>query len=237
MRLRRPRGVLVDYGGTLVREVAFDSRAGNEFLLSRAAFVPPHLTLQDVLDRANRISHDVASRRDEFHLETPWPALTRLIYEFLGIRFSVPLVDLELGFWEASVVTAPMPGAREALQEFHRNNVPVAVVSNCSFRQEVLRHELSKHGLAERLAFIMASAEYAVRKPNVLLFDTAAAKLAIESGDIWFIGDRLDTDVAGAIAAGMQPVWFGSANNAKFGDEVLAATDWLEVIRLFRESL
>jgi len=234
MRLRRPKAVLVDYGGTLVQEIGYDLRAGNEFLLSRAAFVPPGVTLPHLLDRANRVSNEVASRRDEFQIETPWPALARLIYGYLGIQFSDPLTELEIGYWNASVTTAPMPGAREALEEFHRNGVPIGVVSNCSFRQEVIQQELSKHGLVAKIEFIMVSAEYAVRKPNLLLFETAAAKLGIEPRDVWFIGDRYDTDMCGAKAAGMQPVWFASESQEE--NEVLPAPGWSEVVKLFRES-
>jgi putative hydrolase of the HAD superfamily len=71
----------------------------------------------------------------------------------------------------------------------------------------VIRFELRKHGLADHLAFIAVSADYSVRKPSDLLFETAAARLGVAPGDIWFMGDRLDTDVAGAKTAGMTAVW------------------------------
>src|ERR1043166_3127428 len=129
----QPKGLLFDYGGTLVEELGFDQRAGNELLLSRAIYRPKHIGLEQVLDRANRVSSQVAARRDEFQLETPWPALTRLIHDFLGIRFEDPLPELEMEFWMAAVSTNPMPGAREAMEEFHRCGVPMGVVSNCSF--------------------------------------------------------------------------------------------------------
>ena len=58
----------------------------------------------------------------------------------------------------------------------------------------------------------MVSADYAVRKPNELLFEIAAARLGIEPRHIWFMGDRLDTDIAGATAAGMTAVWFNPAH-------------------------
>jgi putative hydrolase of the HAD superfamily len=53
----------------------------------------------------------------------------------------------------------------------------------------------------------MVSAEYAVRKPNALLFSTAAARLGLAPEEIWFVGDRLDTDIAGARSARMNPIW------------------------------
>jgi|SRR6266508_417624 len=117
--LTQPKGLLLDYGGTLVEEVDFDSRAGNKLLLARAVYRPEHLSLEEVLDRANKVSAEVAARRDQFQLETPWPTLTRLIHDFFGTRFADPMPELEMAFWKASVTTRPMPGAREALEEFH----------------------------------------------------------------------------------------------------------------------
>jgi HAD superfamily hydrolase (TIGR01662 family) len=234
---RPPKGVLVDYGGTLVEEVRFDSRSGNEALLARAAFRPEHVALEHVLARATRISEEVAIRRDECQLETPWPTLTRLIHDFLGIRFADPMPDLEMAYWKAAVTTEPMPGAREALEEFHRRGVPIGVVSNCAFGPEVVRYELGKHGLSDHLMFVMVSAEYSVRKPNTLLFETAAAKLGVASEDIWFVGDRLDTDVAGAKAAGMKAIWFHSPNTASADRADLTVANWTDLMDCFQTCL
>jgi len=233
--MRKPKGVLLDYGGTLVEEVAYNPRAGNEVLLARASYCPPHITIEHVLQRAAQVTEEVAARRDEFQLETPWPALTRLIHDYLGIRFDAPMPELEMAFWKASVTTAPMPGAREALEEFHRGGVPIAVLSNCASGPEVIRYELEKYGLAEHLAFVMVSAEYAVRKPNVLLFDTAAARLGVEPQDIWFVGDRLDTDVAGAKTAGMTPIWF-HPDGAVPSAGAITVTSWSELSTLFQTA-
>jgi FMN phosphatase YigB (HAD superfamily) len=232
----RPKGILLDYGGTLVEEVEFDPRAGNELLLARATYRPSHVRIEQVLERANRVSKEVAGRRDQFQIETPWPALTRLIHDFLGIRFDDPMPELEMAFWKASVRTVPIPGAREALEEFHRCAVPTAVVSNCAFGPEVIRYELEKHGLAEHLSFVMVSAEYAVRKPNVLLFETAAVRLGMQPEDIWFVGDRLDTDVVGAEAAGMKPVWLRRTNGEESNSAHLTVATWAEVMYQFHQA-
>lgn len=225
-----PKGVLVDYGGTLVEEVSFDSRAGNEWLLARAVSGPSNVTIEQVLDRAAKVTAEVASRRNEFHLETPWAMLTRLIHDFFGFSFSGSIADLEIGFWKASVKTNAMPGSLAALEKLHECGIPIGVVSNCSFGPHVIRYELEKHGLAEHLRFVMVSAEYAVRKPNVLLYDTAAAKLRTKPQDIWFIGDRWEIDVASAKAAGMTPVWF-HAPLTEYVNHVLCVTDWTDLLR------
>jgi putative hydrolase of the HAD superfamily len=230
--LTTPKGLLFDYGGTLVEEVRVDLRAGNEWLLSRASYRPDHVTLADVLDRAARVTKEVAGLRDQVHLETAWPTLTRLIHDFLGIRFDTPMSELEIGFWKASVTTRSMPGAREALEQMHRAGLPIAVVSNTSFGEPVIRYELETYGLTNHLAFVMVSSDYSVRKPNVLLFDTAAARLGVRPADIWFVGDRLDTDVAGAKAAGMTAVWFNTDQRTDpSGLADLSVSHWDELVR------
>ncbi len=229
-----PGGFLFDYGGTLVEEISFDVRAGNEWVLSRSSYRPPNLGIDDVVMRAQRITSEVSDRREETHLETPWPALTKLIYDFLGVRFDLPLSELEIGFWKASVRTEPMPGVRSALERFREWGIPLGVVSNTCFSEPVIRYELGKHGLAEYLDVVVVSAEYAVRKPNPLLFDTAAARFGKLAKPIWFVGDRLDTDIAGAKAAGMTAAWFNRSNTrdpARTADYVFA--DWKELVLHF----
>ena len=222
-----PRGLLFDYGGTLVEEVSVDLRAGNDWLFSRASYRPPHVTLDDVLERARRVAVDVAGRRDETHLETAWPALSRLIHDYFGIRFDAPMSELAMGFWKASVRTREMPGARAALEQCHRAGLRLGVVSNTSFSEEVIRHELATYGLEEHLSFVMVSSDYAVRKPNVLLYEVAAARLGIPAEAIWFVGDRLDTDIAGAKAAGMTAIWFNrDEGRAPSTDVDVTIDDW-----------
>lgn len=232
-----PKGLLFDYGGTLVEELSVDLRAGNEWLLSRASYRPPHITLDHVMERAARVAREVTARRDEVYLETPWPKLARLIHDFLGIRFDTALTDLELGFWQASVLTHAMPGAREALARFHQWGFPLAVVSNTAFGEAVIRYELAKHGLTDHLAFVLVSSDYAVRKPNVLLYETAAARLNVRAADIWFVGDRLDTDVAGAKAAGMTAVWFNPNGRHDPSSEAdLTVSGWGDLVGMVTAS-
>lgn len=230
----KPKGMLLDYGGTRVEEIGFDARAGNETLLELAAYTPPNLTIELVLERAGIVSEQVAERRDEFGIETPWPALTRLIHDFLGVRFTQAPAELELAFWKASVTTAAMPRACQALNEFHWRGLPMGVVSNCSFGPEVIRYELERYGLAEHLKFVMVSSEYAVRKPNALLFTTAAARLGLAPEEIWFVGDRLDADIAGARAVHMKPVWLQGKNSGDSGDAHLVANSWQELLHQFQ---
>ena len=95
--MRRPKGVLLDYGGTLLEEVGYDLRAGTAALLAHATHLATGVTLDVVVDRAKRVSRELAARRDQFGIETQWPALTRLIHDYFGTRFGVRFASCPLG--------------------------------------------------------------------------------------------------------------------------------------------
>ena len=231
-----PKGVLLDYGGTLLEEAGYDLRAGVAAMLARASYLAPGVTLDVVMARAKRVSAELADRRDEFGIETPWPSLTRLIHDYFGTRFSVSMDELEEIFWDASVVTRPMPGARAALDALHAAGIPMAVLSNSSFGAPIIHRDIAKHGLADHLAFVMVTADYVVRKPSPLLFETAAARLGVAPADTWFVGDRLDTDVAGAQAAGMVAVWLRPPNATAAGAPDLTFDGWSALQRWVEQA-
>jgi HAD superfamily hydrolase (TIGR01662 family) len=226
MMPRLPKGVLLDYGGTLLEEAGYDLRGGIAAMLSHASYLAPGVTLDVVMARAKRVSAELANRRDTFGIETPWPSLMRLIHDYFSTRFSVSMDELEAIFWDASVVTRPMPGALAGLDALHAAGIPMAVLSNSSFGAPIILRDIAKHGLADHLSFVMVTADYAVRKPSALLFETAAARLGVAPADTWFVGDRLDTDVAGAQAAGMVAVWLRPPNAAATGAPDLTFDGW-----------
>jgi putative hydrolase of the HAD superfamily len=112
----------------------------------------------------------------------------------------------------------------------------MAVVSNAMFGPEVIRREIAKYGLADHLAFVTVSAEYVVRKPNALLFDVAAARLGLSPSEIWVVGDRVDTDVRGAQAAGMTAVWLRPPSAADSDEPDITVSGWAGLRRCFEET-
>ena len=233
--LRRPRALLFDYGGTLVEELAFDTAAATEWLLERAE-LRSGVSVDQVKDRARRISREVADLRDTTHVETPRVSLTRLIYDALGIVFREPIEGLELGFWRAAVRTRPMPGVQEALAGFQRAGIPMGVVSNTAFRQQTIRHELSKHGLDDFMSVFVVSSEHAVRKPNPLIFEVAAGLLRVPSAECWFVGDLIDKEVDGARAAGMTAILLSPNYALRAPPPAFTVSSWPDVAAMVRDA-
>lgn len=221
-----PRGILFDYGGTLVDEVRYDADAGLDAVLAHAVTAIDTERMAGVRARAARVAREVASRREEHHVETPWVSMARLIYDACGVTFDRSLEALELLFWNAAVTTTPTPGVHAALEACRDAGLRMAVLSNSSFSSPVITHELSKHGLDGYFDFVMVTADYAVRKPNPLVVDAAVARLGTDAADTWFIGDRLDTDVAGAKAAGVTAVWYTRDRQADTGQADVVIPAW-----------
>ena len=85
---------------------------------------------------------------------------------------------------------------------------PLGVVSNSTSSSRILSWQLAEFGLLPFFEFVMSSADYVVRKPHPAIFLAAARKLEMAPGQIWFVGDSPEHDVAGAASAGMVSVLY-----------------------------
>lgn len=100
----------------------------------------------------------------------------------------------------------------------HRDEVCTAVASlaEAGWRLGVVtngdpqtqRAKLHASGLDAHFPTVIVSGEYGVRKPDPSLMRIALDDLGTHSGVM--IGDRLDTDVAGAKRAGLRAIWIAA---------------------------
>ncbi len=95
------------------------------------------------------------------------------------------------------------PDAAPALRALRGAAIRTVVVSNW----DVSLHErLAETGLAGLVDGAIASAEAGCAKPEGAIFAAALAIAGVPAECAWHVGDTLDVDVAGARAAGLQPV-------------------------------
>jgi HAD superfamily hydrolase (TIGR01509 family) len=99
----------------------------------------------------------------------------------------------------------PVAGALELLQALSPQ-VAIAVVTNNPLAEQ--SEKLSTFGLAEHVAALVTSEQIGVAKPDPRIFGAALARLECAANDAVMIGDSLDNDVGGALAAGIAAVWF-----------------------------
>ena len=95
------------------------------------------------------------------------------------------------------------PEVPATLRALRDDGATLVVVSNW----DVSLHEaLEATGLAPLLDGAVSSAELGVAKPDPRVFERALAVAAVDASHAVHVGDSLDADVAGALAAGLRAV-------------------------------
>ncbi len=108
------------------------------------------------------------------------------------------------------------PGTQEALDRLTRMGLKLGVLSNTFIHKCSLERHLEQEGLLQYFPVRLYSYEFPWRKPNVRIFQEAAARIEVEPQHIMFVGDLIDKDITGALAAGMTAVLkCGHANIGK----------------------
>jgi putative hydrolase of the HAD superfamily len=199
---------LFDMGNTLLRQVRFDIPKGQARLLE-LAHNPRHVTIDDYEALAGH--PDLQEQwviRDKALLEFPMTSFDRLVSDSLGLTYDIPIEDVQIEFLRAAYEVIPEPGICESLAHLKSLCLPMGAVCNSSFSGRCLALDFERHGMLDFFRFIMSSADYGIRKPHPAIFRAAASKLGVAARDIWFIGDTLDADIAGALCAGMTAIWY-----------------------------
>jgi HAD superfamily hydrolase (TIGR01509 family) len=129
-------------------------------------------------------------------------------------------VDAEFAVWEPAVTLASTTHA--LLEALRRRGLKLAVVANAwPEPARLLRGELARLGVAERIDAAVFSDEAGARKPDAAIFQRALSDLGVAAEEALFVGDKLREDVDGAAALGMrtvQALWF-SADDAEDAPE------------------
>ena len=232
----RPKAVLFDLGDTILGNQQFDPIAGNTHLLEfidDAGSVGP----KDIQALARNIDEQLTPLRDASVLEFPAASFNRLLFEMLNLTSARTAEEMAAEFWHASVTFYPEPGIDDALDFLERRGIRRAVVSNAVFSGRVLEAELQKHGLLERFEFLMSSSDYGIRKPHPLIFETALAKLSLKCEEALFVGDKLETDIAGANGAGLCSVWYNRLGREESGAiPDYQVVSWPEFVELLESA-
>lgn len=206
--MKYPKMILFDYGHTLLYEPDWDSARGNAALLKYATNNPNNCTAEDVqkgaalifgrhIESVRKIGYDIGGQVGN-----------RVLYESLGIDFSLSPVEMETIFWDAACPGAAMPGAGAMLNYINKNRIRSAVISNLLWSGAALTQRFNRLLPNHQFEFVMTSSDYLVRKPDRLLFDIALQKAGLSADEVWYCGDNPQDDIEGASQAGIYPVWY-----------------------------
>ncbi|TMD42736.1 MAG: HAD family hydrolase [Chloroflexi bacterium] len=107
--------------------------------------------------------------------------------------------------WEMDI--QPIPGAVETLARLH-GHYRIGVISNTvgSGDAEVAQ-VLDQVGLGRFIDALVTSRDFGRAKPDPAIYAEGARRLGVPLDSTCMVGDRLDTDIAGALNAGIAGVW------------------------------
>ena len=106
---------------------------------------------------------------------------------------------------EMDTAVHPTPGLFVLLDHLERRDLPLAVAT--SSRRDYADRLLTRHGLADRFEFILASEDVTRGKPDPEIYRLAAARFAVPAGSMLVLEDSpaglAAAKGAGAIAVGV----------------------------------
>jgi HAD superfamily hydrolase (TIGR01509 family) len=212
------RAVLFDWGGTIVRD---DSVVVTSPTAAVAHFARQtlHLALRD--EAFDRAFQEV--------LPTPKPAATRgapsiaaligAAFEHLGWKIDDAQVAecAQLFFAEATFAHDVFDDARALLPSLKYRGYRMAVVTNSLFPSAMLRPWMGELGLAGYFDAVISSADVGRTKPDLEPYVAALRALSVDPHEALFVGDRVQTDIAGARAAGLRAVLIDRSGRRREG--------------------
>jgi putative hydrolase of the HAD superfamily len=208
------RGILFDFGHTLVdfRRTQEALHEAYEQIRARIEAVA-YMEVPELLDLVERVAGGVDRLVTQSYEERRMEELDQaaLFREALGaIGFDLPddvihhIVALDHTAYSNSL--AVDPEVLETLDALRAEGYRLGLVSNLTLVPNLVRQDLDRMGLADRLDAMAFSSEVGVRKPDPRIFREALDRLGTEPAETIFVGDRLYDDVSGAQAVGMRGI-------------------------------
>jgi putative hydrolase of the HAD superfamily len=97
----------------------------------------------------------------------------------------------------------PRPDAAPTLRQLQARGYRVGLLTNCTSEIPQLWQRSPLSPLVDATVFSCAEG---LRKPDLAVYELAAARLGVDPADCVFVGDGADTELDGASAAGMHAI-------------------------------
>ncbi len=114
-------------------------------------------------------------------------------------------LDLHRAWRRAYATWEMLPQADRVVRELFRRGYRLGVISNASSRTET-PELLERYGILDCFDVVALSAVHGRRKPDPLPFELATTSMEVRPERCAFVGNRRDTDLAGARQAGFAKV-------------------------------
>ena len=204
--IREPSIVLFDHGGTLSKT----TKEHTEIVLDVLTEYGCRFTKEQVND-AFQISekwwNENQHRLPRGQRRSLLVESNSILLRELGVKDVALLAEKIQSEWHARAGFTLYPDTIPCLNELKRRGMPMGIVSqNTDTNEEFRNLALRVEGIEHYFSVIVTSESAGHDKPDPRLFLAAADAAGVVPQQALFVGDKLDMDVNGAAAAGMQAV-------------------------------
>lgn len=162
---------------------------------------------------------------------------SRMLYfqktlEYLDIRplyLALEMYETYWGFFLDNMIL--YPGVRELLEALHEKYIRVGVCTD--LLAHIQHRKLRRLGMMDDVDCLVTSEEAGVEKPAPGIFHLCLEKLRLPAEEVCFVGDNLERDVKGAMAAGLQAVWFHPESERDLRERMMR--DDIDVVANYKE--
>lgn len=99
-----------------------------------------------------------------------------------------------------------VPGAMAVLTALHARGIQIGIVTNNIASEQ--RQKMRLCGMGPLVNVLITSEEIGSQKPEPAIFQAALDAMKLRSSECVMVGDVWATDIAGAIASGIRPIWY-----------------------------
>jgi HAD superfamily hydrolase (TIGR01509 family) len=236
MRMPETRGVLFDYGRTLVTfeyptEELLEVMRGFRPRIESALGVPApeaEAILEGVLLPLEEI---IGSMSED---EVEYMDVYRESWSRAGLALPDGLLhdilDAEQLCWDHAVKLDP--DALQVLSWLGAHGIKRGVCSNAPFPPAMMRRQVDTNGIGEMVDAVVFSSEVGRRKPAPEVYRAALDAIGVDARHALFVGDRVREDYEGPIAAGMRAVIFTAHAEDRPPDGIPTIDSLSEIPRL-----
>lgn len=228
----------------MIRAVFFDVNAllygpqGAELFAEVFRSEGINVTTDEVADGLSRLPAELRQARTQIRTEEQendyHRAMVPELLRNLGVPFPTDALIMRMletvhqysAFWSMYPETLPV------LEELKNRGFTLGVIANW---EPSLRRFLAEFELDPYFAVILSSMETGLAKPDPIIFRKAVKEAGVASADLLFAGPSIHEDVAGALSAGLTPVWVNRTGIAT-GHEVLTITDLRGLLMLAQKA-
>jgi len=199
------KGVIFDLWGTLI------DNGVRSPLYETYKIIRPRMAYTDFVPKFEQavMTQDFKSQTEAF--EEGFKALDVMPKDWL--------IDKLVGVWNSNTILSKLYDETiEVLEALKKKKLKLAIISNLpSFSAQVIE----KFNLDKYFDTIILSYDAGILKTNPKMFEQVLKKIKLQRHEVLMVGDSMETDVAGAILAGVKPILLDRKNKRVYEDRIL----------------